>query len=115
MIRVIMHGCNGKMGQVIASILSEDEQAKVSFGFDINTERKNSFPVYNKIENIKEKADVVIDFSHPASLPAIISYCKTNSVPAVIATTGHSIISYFFTSRIVYIYSFNTKSIGKVR
>lgn len=90
MINIALFGCNGKMGQVIASLLSEDNDARVSFGFDINTETRNSFPVYDKIENIKEKADVVIDFSHPASLPAIIAYCKENKTPAVIATTGLS-------------------------
>ncbi len=90
MINIALFGCNGKMGQVIASLISEDKDAKVSFGFDINTERKNSFPVYNNIENIREKADVIIDFSHPASLPAILSYCKANKTPAVIATTGLS-------------------------
>lgn len=90
MINIALFGCNGKMGQVIANIVNSDPDAKIVFGYDINTEAKNSFPVYNNIENIKEKADVVIDFSHPAMLESIITYCKTNSVPAVIATTGMS-------------------------
>ena len=60
MINIALFGCNGKMGQVIAQILASDEEAKISFGFDINTEMKNSFPVYNNIDNIKEKADVII-------------------------------------------------------
>ena len=88
MINIALFGCNGKMGQVIAGIVNADANAKIAFGFDINTEAKNSFPVYDKIENIKEKADVVIDFSHPASLDSIIRYCESNTVPAVIATTG---------------------------
>ena len=88
MINIALFGCNGKMGQVIAGIVNADANAKIAFGFDINTEAKNSFPVYDKIENIKEKADVVIDFSHPASLDSIIRYCESNLVPAVIATTG---------------------------
>lgn len=90
MINIALFGCNGKMGQVIAGIVNGDADAKIAFGFDINTEAKNSFPVYDKIENIKEKADVVIDFSHPAMLDTIIRYCESNSVPAVIATTGLS-------------------------
>jgi len=90
MINIALFGCNGKMGQVIAGIVNADANAKIAFGFDINTEAKNSFPVYDKIENIKEKADVVIDFSHPASLDSIIRYCESNLVPAVIATTGLS-------------------------
>lgn len=90
MINIALFGCNGKMGQVIARLLSEDEEAKVSFGFDINTERKNSFPVYSDISDIKESADVVLDFSNPASLGSITEYCILKNVPAVIATTGLS-------------------------
>ncbi|MBE7051079.1 MAG: 4-hydroxy-tetrahydrodipicolinate reductase [Ruminococcaceae bacterium] len=90
MINIALFGCNGKMGQVIANILNTDSDAKIAFGFDINCETKNSFPVYDDIRNIKEKADVVIDFSHPASLSKIIEYCKESKVPAVIATTGLS-------------------------
>lgn len=90
MIKIALFGCNGKMGQVISNLLANDEDAKISFGFDINTEKKNSYPVYNNIENIKEEADVIIDFSHPALLCSIIEYCKKTKMGAVIATTGLS-------------------------
>lgn len=90
MIKIALFGCNGKMGQVISNLLANDEDAKISFGFDINTEKKNSYPVYNNIENIKEDADVIIDFSHPALLCSIIEYCKKTKTGAVIATTGLS-------------------------
>ena len=33
---------------------------------------------------------MIIDFSHPNALDALLSYCTMNSVPAVIATTGYS-------------------------
>ncbi|MBO5744079.1 MAG: 4-hydroxy-tetrahydrodipicolinate reductase [Clostridia bacterium] len=88
MIKIALFGCNGKMGQVISNLLANDEDAKISFGFDINTEKKNSYPVYDNIEKIKEDADVVIDFSHPALLDSIIEYCKKTKTGAVIATTG---------------------------
>ncbi len=88
MINIALFGCNGKMGQVISNLLANDEAARISFGFDINTNQKNSYPVYDDITKIKEKADVVIDFSHPAILPSIIEYCSANKVGAVIATTG---------------------------
>lgn len=90
MINIALFGCNGKMGQVISNLLSNDADAKISFGFDINTEKKNGFPVYNDISKIQEKADVVIDFSHPAMLDSIIKYCRENKVGAVVATTGLS-------------------------
>lgn len=90
MINIALFGCNGKMGQVISNLLANDADAKISFGFDINTERKNSYPVYDDVSKIKEKTDVVIDFSHPALLDSIIKYCSEQSVGAVIATTGLS-------------------------
>jgi len=90
MINIALFGCNGKMGQVISNLLMNDDDAKISFGFDINTEKKNSYPVYDDVSKIKEKADVVIDFSHPSFLPSIIRYCKENNCGAVIATTGLS-------------------------
>ena len=90
MINIALFGCNGKMGQVISNLLANDEEAKISFGFDINTERKNSYPVYDDVSKIKEKADVVIDFSHPALLDSILKYCSESKAGAVIATTGLS-------------------------
>jgi len=90
MIKIALFGCNGKMGQVISNLLANDEDAKISFGFDINTERKNSYPVYDDVEKVSEEADVVIDFSHPALLDSIIKYCKKTKTGAVIATTGLS-------------------------
>ena len=82
MTNIALFGCNGKMGQVIAGIVNSDPDVKIAFGYDINTEAKNSFPVYNNTESIKEDADVIIDFSHPASLPAIIKYSKEKKIPA---------------------------------
>ncbi len=88
MINIALFGCNGKMGQVISSLLENDSDAKISFGFDINNTKTNCYPVYDDITKIKEKADVVIDFSHPAILESIIKYCKEQKTGAVIATTG---------------------------
>ena len=90
MINIALFGCNGKMGQVISNLMANDSEAKISFGFDINTERKNSYPVYDNIKNIKKKADVIIDFSHPALLDSLIEYCEKENTGAVIATTGLS-------------------------
>lgn len=90
MINIALFGCNGKMGQVISNLLANDSEAKISFGFDVNIAKNNSYPVYDDITKIKEKADVVIDFSHPAILSSIIKYCSQNKIGAVIATTGLS-------------------------
>ena len=90
MINVMLSGCNGKMGKVLSGLLANDSEAKVVCGFDINTDAGEGYPVYDNVDAIKEKVDVVIDFSHPNSLSSVMSFCKKNNVPVVVATTGLS-------------------------
>lgn len=88
MTNIILSGCNGKMGQVIARLLNDDKDARVVFGCDINTEMKNSFPVYSDIGECDIKGDVIIDFSHPSNFESLISYSRKTNTPLVMATTG---------------------------
>ena len=90
MINVMLSGCNGKMGMVLSGLLSNDAQAKVVCGFDINTKSNFGYPVYDNLDDVSEKVDVVIDFSHPSCLSAVLGFCKKNNVPVVVATTGLS-------------------------
>lgn len=90
MTNIILSGCNGKMGQVIARLLESDEDARIVFGCDINTEMKNSFPVYSNISEADVKGDVVIDFSHPSNFESLADYCRNTNTPLVMATTGLS-------------------------
>ena len=90
MTKIIMNGCNGKMGQVISRLVAEDEDVEIVCGVDINTTVANPYPVVSSIEEFDGEADVVIDFSHPSCLPSILSYCKRTKTPVVLATTGFS-------------------------
>ena len=90
MSRIIMNVCNGKMGQVISRLADEDSETEIVCGVDINTEKKNSYPVVGSIDEFDGKADVVIDFSHPSCLTSILSYCKRTKTPVILATTGYS-------------------------
>lgn len=90
MIKVLINGCNGRMGQVLVNEIDRFPELLLSCGFDIYDEGKNTFPVYSKIEDIKEKPDVIIDFSIPVSTFNILNYAVKNKVPVVIATTGFS-------------------------
>lgn len=90
MINVMLSGCNGKMGLVLSGLLSNDAGAKVVCGFDINTASNFGYPVYDNLDNVAEKVDVVIDFSHPSCLSSVLGFCKKNNVPVVVATTGLS-------------------------
>ena len=90
MINVMLSGCNGKMGRVLSSLLANDSEANVICGFDINTDASQGYPVYDNLDMVTEKVDVVIDFSHPNSLSSVISFCKGKNIPVVVATTGLS-------------------------
>lgn len=90
MIKVLINGCNGRMGQVLVNEIDRFPELLLSSGFDVYDEGKNTFPVYSKIEDIKEKPDVIIDFSAPVSTFNILNYAVKNKVPVVIATTGFS-------------------------
>ena len=87
MINVLLSGCNGKMGKVITNILSGDDSVSIVCGYDMNTE-SISYPVYDKLCNVKEKVDVVIDFSNPACLDSLVDFCGDRRIPMVLATTG---------------------------
>ena len=89
MINILLSGCNGKMGRVISNLLENDEVARIVCGYDINT-ASDTYPVYDDLSNVREKVDVIIDFSNPACLDALISFCSDRRVPLVLATTGLS-------------------------
>lgn len=88
MIKVLINGCNGRMGQVLVNEIDRFSELLLVGGFDIHDEGKNTFPVYSKIDDIKEKPDVIVDFSVPVSTFNILKYAVSNKVPVVIATTG---------------------------
>lgn len=90
MTRIIMHGCNGKMGQVITDLLKSSEDAQIVAGVDPNDDGHNAYPVFPSIDTCVVKADVVIDFASAKAVEALLDYCVKEKVPVVICTTGLS-------------------------
>lgn len=89
--KVILHGCNGKMGRVLVKLMKEDPEIEITAGIDKEPAKyTNDFPVYAQAALCKEKGDVVIDFSHHSALPQLIDYCLATKTPLVTATTGLS-------------------------
>ncbi|MCD8181398.1 MAG: 4-hydroxy-tetrahydrodipicolinate reductase [Firmicutes bacterium] len=88
MTKIIMNGCNGKMGQVITRLVSQDSECEIVAGFDVNDTIENTYPVYSNPDEFTGDADVIIDFSHPSALTNILGYCKKRKLPIILATTG---------------------------
>ena len=87
--RIILCGACGKMGGNVLSLLSEDEQAVAVCGVDAYP-REIGLTVYKSFTEVKEEADVIIDFSSADNLVERLDYAKTHNVGIVLASTGFS-------------------------
>ena len=85
-----MHGCNGRMGQMIAGLCENDPAITIVAGVDAYTEKKNDFPVFANIAECDVKADAVIDFSNAGAVDGLLDWCVENKVPVVLCSTGLS-------------------------
>lgn len=90
MIKVLINGCNGSMGQEVAKEINKTPNIKIVCGVDRTDTGDNIFPVFTDINNIDLLPDVIIDFSVPVSTMNILEYARKNKIPTVIATTGLS-------------------------
>ena len=88
MIKVLINGCNGKMGQEVAKIVNLDNDCVLIGGIDKENTGEYTFPVYTNYNDINDEADVIIDFSIPAATMNVLKYAVDNKIPVVIATTG---------------------------
>lgn len=90
MVKVIMHGCNGKMGQVITKLIEEDEAIEIAAGVDVADHIQNSYPVYKELALCDTEADVVIDFASAKAVDGLLDFCVEKQIPCVLCTTGLS-------------------------
>ncbi len=90
MIRIIMSGCNGHMGRVVTEIAEADEAVSIVAGVDLTDNNDKNYPVFTDLAACDVEADVLIDFSSPKALDAILTYCREKKTAAILCTTGYS-------------------------
>lgn len=90
MVKAIMHGCNGRMGQVVSELVKADDGIEFVAGVDSYTGRADDYPVFESIEKCDVDADVIIDFSNAAAVDGLLDYCVEKQVPVVLCSTGLS-------------------------
>ena len=90
MVKIIMHGCNGHMGQVISGIEEKDPDAEIVAGIDIADQGKNSYPVFTDIDACQVEADAIIDFSSAKATDKLLEYSAARQIPVVLCSTGLS-------------------------
>ena len=90
MVRAIMHGCNGHMGQTITSIVKDDPDIEIVAGIDPYDGIKNDYPVFASLKECDVEADVIIDFASAKATDALLDYCEEKGMAVVLCTTGLS-------------------------
>lgn len=90
MTRIIMRGCNGHMGRVIADLVKEDAAAEIVAGIDLTGQSDRPFPVYESLKDVKEEADVLIDFTSPKLLTELLKDAEELHMPLVLCSTGYT-------------------------
>ena len=88
MVKIIMNGCNGHMGQVISGIVEKDPDAEIVAGIDIADQGKNSYPVFTDIDTCQVEADAIIDFSSAKATDKLLEYSAARQIPVVLCSTG---------------------------
>lgn len=86
--KVLINGANGKMGGEVLKAIETQPEFEVVCGFDCQDSNNKGFHIYSDITEIKEKVDVIIDFSVPVATFKILEYAVETKTPIVIATTG---------------------------
>lgn len=88
MVRAIMHGCNGHMGQVITDLIRADEEIEIVAGIDLVDCRDNGYPVFTNIWDCKVDADAIIDFASAKATDELLKFSVERRIPVVLCTTG---------------------------
>ncbi len=79
MLNILVTGFRGRMGQAVATAVTENPETRVAAGIDLG----------DSLEEALEKCDVVIDFTLPSFTNELIEGCLHAGKPLVMGTTGH--------------------------
>lgn len=87
MIKVIINGACGRMGQEVEKIVEASEDLKLAARVDKMADQSGC---YSNINDFDGDADVIIDFSNHLGTKELLDYAVKKGIPTVVATTGHT-------------------------
>ncbi len=89
MIKILLCGCFGVMGRAVSELVFQSEDCEIAAGVDLAA-GSAPYPVFQTVDDVNVPVDVVIDFSHPSLLTAILGFsAERGGVPVVLCTTGY--------------------------
>ena len=90
MTKMLLVGCNGRMGKVITELAAGDADIEITAGVDVAGECAGKYPVVSSFDEVAAEVDVIVDFSSPKVFDAMLDYALANKLPVVVCTTGLS-------------------------
>lgn len=91
MIKIIFNGIGGRIGHTTYKLLLKNPEFSLVAGVDKYASQSDfDIPIYTSFNDIKEEADIIIDFSVPETLESLLEYALDKNLKLVIATTGHT-------------------------
>ncbi|MDO4553992.1 MAG: 4-hydroxy-tetrahydrodipicolinate reductase [Lachnospiraceae bacterium] len=90
MTKIMMHGCNGAMGQVITGLVADMDQVEIVAGVDAADTKENGYPVFTNINDCDVAVDAIVDFSAVPAVEPLLEYAVRTKTPVVLCTTGLS-------------------------
>ena len=89
MIRVLLSGCSGKMGNAVTNLIAEKDDIAIIAGVD-TVSCSADFPIYKSFSLVSETPDVIVDFSNVSVLSSLLDFALSKKIPLIIATTGYN-------------------------
>ena len=88
MIKVLVHGSNGKMGTHVREAVAKNSDMELFCGVDHVSTGKEDYKYYDSFDKVEGKPDVIIDFSFHTLVKSVLDYGIKVGVPVVVATTA---------------------------
>ena len=86
--KAILCGACGRMGRAVTE-LAPGKGVCIVCGVDI-APKPTPYPVYSSFADVREEADVLIDFSSAQGLEERLRFAAERSIPAVLGATGYT-------------------------
>lgn len=88
MLKIILCGCSGKMGQSIERLVAQQEDLKIVAGVAHDSPTGFKYPVFSDIRNCNVNADIIINFSRPETVESIVEYAAKRKLTVLEGTSG---------------------------
>lgn len=89
--RIILTGAAGRMGrEMLTAVAATEGRDEIVAAVDITGTEIAGIPTYTSLADVREEADVLVDFSHHSATCELLAFARNHKMPLVIATTGQT-------------------------